>query len=85
MLAAYRLAVGGMVLFGAVASLDLAWSLADIMMGLMTLCNLAAILLLGQQAVLLLRDYQGQKRAGIKNPVFTRDRIPSLCDKAECW
>lgn len=84
-LAAYRLAVGGMVLFGAVASLDLAWSLADITMGLMTLCNLAAILLLGQQAVLLLRDYQGQKRAGIKNPVFTKDRIPSLRDKAECW
>ena len=39
----YRLLVGGMVMFGALASLDLAWSLADITMGLMTICNLIAI------------------------------------------
>ena len=30
-------------------------------------------------------DYVGQRRRGIKNPVYTRDRIPSLKDKAECW
>lgn len=81
----YRLLVGGMVLFGAFATLDLAWSLADITMALMTLCNLAAIVLLGRQAFLLLADYVGQKRQGIKNPVFTKDRIPALKDKAECW
>ena len=32
-----------MVMFGALASLDLAWSLADITMGLMTICNLIAM------------------------------------------
>ena len=32
-----------------------------------------------------LADYVGQRRRGIKNPVYTRDRIPSLEDKAECW
>lgn len=72
----YRLLVGAMVLFGALATLDLAWSLADITMALMTLFNLAAILLLGRQAFLLLADYVAQKRQGIKNPVYTRDRIP---------
>ena len=77
--------VGAMVLFGALATLDLAWSLADITMALMTLFNLAAILLLGRQAFLLLADYVAQKRQGIKNPVYTRDRIPELKDKAECW
>ena len=81
----YRLLVGAMVLFGALATLDLAWSLADITMALMTLFNLAAILLLGRQAFLLLADYVAQKRQGIKNPVYTRDRIPELKDKAECW
>ena len=81
----YRMLVGAMVLFGSVATLDLAWSLADVTMALMTLCNLAAIVLLGRQAFLLLADYTAQKRQGIKNPVFTKDRIPELKDKAECW
>ena len=45
----------------------------------------AAIVLLGRQAFLLLADYTAQKRQGIKNPVFTKDRIPELKDKAECW
>ncbi len=81
----YRLMVGGMVLFGALASLDLAWSLADVTMGLMTICNLIAIALLSKQAFLLLQDYLKQKQGGTKSPVFTRDRIPALKDKAECW
>ena len=85
MLFVYRLLVGGMVMFGALATLDLAWSLADITMGLMTLCNLAAIVLLGKQAFLLLQDYTAQKHAGIRNPVYVRGRIPELQDKGECW
>ena len=81
----YRLLVGGMVLFGALASLDLVWSLADVTMGLMTICNLIAIALMSKQAFLLLQDYVQQKRSGTKSPLFTRDRIPALKDKAECW
>lgn len=82
---AYRVLVGGMVMFGALASLDLAWSLADIMMALMTICNLIAISLLSREAFLLLRDYQEQKRKGIRSPVFDKNRIPALKDKAESW
>lgn len=81
----YRVLVGGMVMFGALASLDLAWSLADITMAFMTICNLIAISLLSQEAFLLLADYVKQKRAGIKSPVFDKNRIPELKDKAECW
>ena len=84
-LTAYRLLVGGMVLFGSLAALDLAWSLADVTMALMTLCNLVAIVLLGRQALWLLADYRAQRRQGIRSPVYTRDRIPALRDKAECW
>ena len=68
----YRLAVGGMVMFGALASLELAWSLADITMAFMTICNLFAISLLSKQAFLLLHDYIAQKRSGIKSPVFDK-------------
>lgn len=84
-LAVYRILVGGMVLFGALASLDLAWSLADVTMALMTICNLVAISLLGRQAFLLLDDYVSQKRRGVKNPVFDKNTIPELKDKAESW
>lgn len=81
----YRLLVGGMVMFGALASLDLAWSLADITMGLMTICNLVAISLLSKQTFLLLRDYVHQKRSGIISPVFDKNKIPELKEKAEYW
>lgn len=81
----YRILVGGMVLFGALATLDLAWSLADITMGLMALCNLIAISLLGKYAFKLLEDYRTQKRNGIKDPVFTKDRLKEIEKDLECW
>lgn len=81
----YRIAVGGMVMFGALASLDLAWSLADMAMGFMTICNLIAIALLGKYAFRLLEDYRMQKRKGIKSPVFTKDKMPDIEDDLECW
>ena len=81
----FRLLSGGMVLFGSLASLDLAWSLADICMGLMTICNLIAIVLLGKYAFRLLEDYRAQKRSGIQNPVFTKDKMKDIEADIECW
>ena len=81
----YRILVGAMVMFGSLTTLDVAWNLADVTMGLMAICNLAAIALLSKQAFLLLDDYTDQKRRGIKNPVFDKNRFPQLKDKAECW
>lgn len=81
----YRILVGGMVMFGALASLDLAWSLADVTMGLMTICNLIAISLLSKQAFLLLQDYLDQKKKGIEDPVLDKNRFPEIKDKVECW
>ena len=81
----FRLMTGAMVMFGALASLDLAWSLADVCMGLMTFCNLIAIVLLGKYAIRLLEDYREQKRRGIKDPVFTKDKIKDIEQDIECW
>ena len=81
----YRILVGGMVMFGAVATLDLAWSLADVTMGLMAICNLIAISLLGKYAFRLLEDYRAQKSAGIKDPVFTKNRLKEVEKDIECW
>ena len=81
----FRLMTGAMVMFGALASLDLAWSLADVCMGLMTICNLIAIILLGKYAFRLLEDYREQKRRGIKDPVFTKDKMKDIEQDIECW
>lgn len=84
-LVAFRLMTCGMVMFGALASLNLAWSLADLCMGFMTACNLVAIVLLSKYAVKLLDDYRVQKKQGIKDPVFTKDRMPEIQQDLECW
>lgn len=81
----FRLMTGAMVMFGALASLDLVWSLADVCMGLMTICNLIAIVLLGKYAFRLLEDYREQKRQGIKDPTFTKDKMKDIQQDIECW
>ena len=74
-----------MVMVGAVVSLDLAWNMADITMGMMTLCNLIAILFLGKYAFRLLDDYTRQKKAGIKSPTFSKEKMPDIANDLESW
>ena len=83
---AYRLLVGVMVMSGAAMSLQTVWSLADLTMALMTLCNIAAIVLLGGQVMALLKDYRKQKSAGL-DPVFRKNDIKEFAsnDSIECW
>ena len=81
----YRILVGAMVMVGAVVSLDLAWNMADITMGMMTLCNLIAILFLGKYAFRLLDDYTRQKKAGIKSPTFSKEKMPDIANDLESW
>lgn len=81
----YRLSVGLMVFFGSLVSMDIVWNLADVFMGLMAIINLIAILLLGKIAFKALKDYNKQKKAGIKDPVFKSSSIPELGDEVEEW
>ena len=81
----YRILVGGMVFFGSTASLKLVWSLADVTMALMAICNLIAILLLGKYAFRLLDDYFQQNKNGVKSPVFSKDRMKDIEDDITCW
>lgn len=82
----YRFCSAGMVVFGALASLDTVWAIADLFMALMTTFNLLAILLLGRYAFRLLDDYRAQKRKGFRSPVFHKKEVfPDICDKLEGW
>ncbi|MCL6587166.1 MAG: alanine:cation symporter family protein [Anoxybacillus sp.] len=79
----YRLLALGLVYFGAVASIQIVWDLADLAMALMTLTNLVAIGLLGRIAFKALNNYMEQRKAG-KDPVFYADDIEGL-KGVEAW
>ncbi|WP_010097665.1 alanine/glycine:cation symporter family protein [Ornithinibacillus scapharcae] len=68
----YRLAVLAMVAFGALASFDFVWALADLTMAIMALINLYAITKLYKIVHRVLQDYREQRKAG-KDPVFNKE------------
>jgi AGCS family alanine or glycine:cation symporter len=73
-----------MVLIGGVSSLGVVWSLADITMSLMAICNLFAIIILGKYAVRCLNDYTAQRRAG-KDPQYSTKTNPDIAPRTPCW
>lgn len=82
----YRIfSAGVVVMFGALSTLELVWSVGDLFMALLTACNLVAIVALGRYVFRLLDDYRQQKRQGIKNPTFHRHQIPELEADLDCW
>ena len=74
----YRILVIVMILFGALAKVELVWSLADLFMGLMAILNMIAIALLSKFAFASLEDYRKQKRNGIVEPVFKASSVPGI-------
>ena len=85
-LTVYRVFSGGvLVMFGAMASLEIVWNLGDLCMALLTACNLVAIVSLGKYAFRLLEDYRQQKRSGIKEPTFHRSQMPEIEKDLMCW
>ena len=82
----YRIASGGLfVIFGAFASLDLVWSIGDLCMALITICNLVALIKLCKYVFRLLTDYRQQKKSGIKEPKFHKHILPDIAQDIDCW
>ena len=73
-MAVFRIAAAVMVFIGAQTSIGVAWSLADITMGLEAIVNIIAIVLLSRIAFAALRDYEEQKAKGL-DPVFREGNI----------
>ncbi|ABU69947.1 sodium:alanine symporter [Vibrio campbellii ATCC BAA-1116] len=78
----FRIVVLGMVMFGALASLPVVWSLADVSMGLMAIVNLVAIILLSGIVIKLAKDYNRQLSEG-KVPTFDPNDFPELKSQLE--
>lgn len=77
-----RLMILAAVVLGVMRTAGAAWTLGDIGVGLMAWLNLIAILILQRPALVALRDYERQKKAGI-DPVF--DPIALGIRNARFW
>ena len=80
----FHLACAFIVFVGAIIPMDAAWAMADITMGGMTLINLPVCVLLSKFAIDCMKDYEKQKKQGIK-PVFKASSIGMNEEELECW
>ena len=72
------------VFAGSMMTLQEAWSVVDVAMGLMTLVNLVAIVELSPKVFALLDNYMMQRRQG-RDPVFHKKDLPQYEHEIECW
>lgn len=78
---AFRIITGITVIYGAMVTLQEAFSLVDICMGFMTITNLVAIFLLSPKVFSLLKDYEKQRKEK-KNPTLRKEQLDY---DVECW
>ena len=73
-----------LVFLGATLSAGLVGDTADMFQGLMVVCNIPTIAILGGVAIKALDDYTKQKKQGLA-PVFKAENIGLSDDKVDCW
>ena len=81
---AFRAITGATVMIGATVTLQTAWCLVDLAMGLMTLVNLVAIIQLSPKVFRLLDNYIEQRR-NHQDPQFKRSLMPEIEKDVVCW
>jgi len=82
---AYRVLVIGLVLWGSVQDLGTVFAFADVTMGLLAIANLIALALLFKVGLRLMRDYDGQIKAGVTSPVFDPKQFADLDLDPAVW
>lgn len=60
--------------FGTLHTQALGWAIGDVGVGALVWINLAALVFLAKKAMVILKDYEAQKKAG-KDPVFDPERL----------
>lgn len=82
----FRVASFCVCTLASVLALQQTWTIMDLFMGLLTLCNVTAILLLSPKAFRLLADYRAQRKRGVKDPVFRKNEVfPDEADQFDAW
>ena len=82
LLTVFRIICVLIIFWGAQASFDTVWNLADVLMGFMAIVNIIAILLLSGVGVRTLNDYVQQKAEG-KDPRFSPGKLG--IKNTRCW
>ena len=80
----FRLLAIVLVFLGSISTAGLVWDTADMFQGLMVVCNIPVIAILGGVAVRALDDYVKQKKEG-RDPHFRAADIGLSDDKVDCW
>ncbi|NER60175.1 alanine:cation symporter family protein [Pseudomonas sp. MAFF212428] len=81
----YRVLVLVLILWGAIQNLATVFAFADITMTMLAFVNLIAVALLFKIALRVLRDYDAQRAAGVKTPVFDSAQFPDLDLDTRAW
>ncbi|MCF7540834.1 alanine/glycine:cation symporter family protein [Pseudomonas petrae] len=81
----YRVLVLALILWAAVEDLGTVFAFADITMTLLAFVNLIALAMLFKIALRVLNDYDAQRKAGIKTPVFDSSQFPDLDLDLKAW
>lgn len=72
------------ILIGSLLSADTIWTMGDIANAFMAWINVIALIILGNLGIRVFNDYDKQKKAGIKDPVFNPKKL-GLGDECETW
>ena len=82
---AYRVVVVGFVVFGAMRNLADVLVYSIVTMGLLAIVNLFAVTLLLPVGLRVMRDFDDQRKAGIKVPVFDPKKFEDLDIDESAW
>ena len=72
------------VFLGCILSADSVWTMGDIGHGVMAWVNIIALLILGNQAIRIFKDYDAQRKNGVEEPTFDPEAL-GITDVSETW
>jgi len=81
----YRALVLALIVWGSIENLQTVFAFADITMTLLAFVNLIALAMLFKICMRVLKDYDDQRSAGIKVPVFDSSKFPDLNLDLKAW
>nr|WP_067294670.1 alanine/glycine:cation symporter family protein [Marinobacterium profundum] len=81
----FRVAIIGLVCWGATTDLGTVFAFADVTMGLLAVANLIALIMLIKPGLRIMRDFDDQISAGIKQPTFDARKFADLNVDPAAW
>ena len=81
----YRALVLVLIFWGSIENLQTVFAFADIAMTMLAFVNLVALAMLFKICMRVLKDYDDQRRAVIKTPVFDSSKFPDLDLGLKAW